>query len=89
MLSANFFFGCIRQRGSVNNNPTIMEALKSTQTLRVIKSICINDITGNVRGRKRKSLEFEDLLDLQPLHKRRRLKYDMGNYDIHRYGQLN
>ena len=64
------FFGCVRQRGGVNTNPTIVEAMKSTQTLRVINSIKIDGVLrGNCRGRKRYSL---DEMDLQPLPKRRR-----------------
>ena len=33
------FFGRIRQFGRVNDNPTVAEMVKSTQTLRVINSI--------------------------------------------------
>lgn len=65
------FFGCIRQHGRVNNNPTIYEALKSTQTLRVINSIRVDSITGNCRGSKR-PVSFDDL-DIRPLPKRRRV----------------
>lgn len=64
------FFGLIRQHGRVNNNPTIYEAMKSTQTLRVIKSVAIDDICGNCRGRKR-AISFSDLDD-SPLPKKKR-----------------
>ena len=64
------FFGCVRQHGSANTNPTIMVAMKSSQTLRVINSIKIDGVLrGNCRGRKRFSL---DDMDLDPLPKRRR-----------------
>ena len=47
------FFGCVRQHGSANINPTIMEAMKSSQTLRVINSIklmvSLEEIVGEER----------------------------------------
>ena len=54
------FFGCIRQSGRVNDNPSVAEAIKSTQTFRVINAIRFSDIRGNCRGTKTKSLEVED-----------------------------
>lgn len=54
------FFGCVRQHGGVNNNPTVAEAMKSTQTLRVISSLRADrTIRGNCRGRATK-FSFED-----------------------------
>ena len=64
------FFGLIRQHGRVNNNPTIYETMKSTQTLRVIRSIAIDDVIGNCRGRKR-AISFDDLDD-SPMPKKKR-----------------
>lgn len=67
------FFGCIRQHGRVNDNPTVQEALKSVQTLRVVNSIRFSNITGNCRGTNRKkAIELEDC-DVK-LPKRRRRK---------------
>lgn len=68
------FFGCIRQHGGVNNNPTIMEAMKSTQSLRVINLVKMDGcIRGNCRGRaKRKLFSYDDIDVDQPLPKRRR-----------------
>ena len=40
------FFGCQRQKGRANENPTASEFLKNSQSLRVIYSICIQHITG-------------------------------------------
>ena len=34
------FFGLQRQRGSVHENPNVVEFSKNTQALRVIKSVC-------------------------------------------------
>ena len=64
------FFGCIRQRGRVNNNPTVRETLKSAQTFRVISTIRFNQVVGgNCRGgAKGKALELEDI-DMEPLKK--------------------
>lgn len=64
-------FGRLRQQGRANQNPTVAEALKSTQTLRVIDSVWIDDITGNCRGRRKKK-KFAEAEDSQPLPKRRR-----------------
>ena len=47
-----------------NENPRVAELLKNTQSIRVINSIRVKDITGNCRGCKRKSYE--------PLKKQRR-----------------
>ena len=67
------FFGCIRQSGRVNDNPTVAEALKSTQTLRVVNAIRFSAITGNCRGTgKRKAVELEDIDKKLPKRKRRK-----------------
>lgn len=68
------FFGCVRQRGGVNDNPTIHEAMQSTQTLRVINLIKMDAcVRGNCRGRsKRKRFAFEEADIHQPLPKRRK-----------------
>ena len=44
------FFGRVRQFGRVNENPTVAEMLKSTQALRVINDIHLDDVIGNCRG---------------------------------------
>lgn len=57
------FFGRLRQRGRTHQDPTMAEALKNVQTLRVVDTVWVNDLTGsNCRGRKRKRkfLEAED-----------------------------
>ena len=46
------FFGCQRQRGRVNENPTVQEFCKNTQALSVVNSVC-RDVRGNCRGNKR------------------------------------
>ena len=47
------FFGCQRQRGRVNENPTVTEFCKNTQKLRVINSVCLDSVKGNCRGEKK------------------------------------
>ena len=64
-------FGQLSQQGRASQNPTVAEALKSTQTLRVIDSVWIDDITGNCRGRRKKR-KFAEAEDGQPLPKRQR-----------------
>lgn len=63
-------FGLLRQRGSTNENPTVYEALKSTQALRVINGISVDDITGNCRGQRKRFLQPENINS--PLPKRKR-----------------
>lgn len=66
------FFGRVRQFGRVDENPTVAEMLKSTQALKVINSIHLDDIVGNCRGQKRKKgIEVEDI-EFKPLRKRLR-----------------
>ena len=66
------FFGRQRQRGRTNENPTVAEFLKNTQSLRVVDSIWIEDIVGNCRGSKRKAYDLEYVDLNKPLQKRRR-----------------
>lgn len=66
------FFGRVRQFGRVNDNPTVSEMVKSTQALRVINGIHLDDIIGNCRGTKRKGMEVEDIQHAEPLRKRKR-----------------
>lgn len=66
------FFGIQRQRGRTNENPNVTEFYKNTQSLRVIDTIWIKDITGNCRGCKRKSYDLESADLNKPLRKRRR-----------------
>ena len=61
-------FRRLRQQGRANQNPTVAEALNSTQTLRVIDSVWIDDITGSCRGRRKKK-KLAEAEDSQPLPK--------------------
>ena len=63
------FFGCQRQRGHTNENPSCADFLKNTQALRVINSVVGHVPRGNCRGRKNDcTIEEENT----PLPKRRR-----------------
>ena len=68
------FFGCQQQTGRVNENPTASEFIKNTQSLRVIDSIYVADITGrgNCRGSKRKAHDLESANLDKPIRKRKR-----------------
>lgn len=66
------FFGCQCQCGRTNENPTVHQFLKNTQSIRVINSIHVGEITGNCRGCKRKSYDLESVDLNQPLKKRHR-----------------
>lgn len=45
------FFGCQRQRGKTNDNPTVAEVFKNTDALRVIGDINVKSFAGNCRGK--------------------------------------
>ena len=60
-------FGQQRQRGRVNDNPSVTEFLNNTQALRVISNTCSN-IRGNCRG----GSEVKDFVQSGPLPKRAR-----------------
>lgn len=63
------FFGCQRQRGRTNENPSCADFLKNTQALRVVNSVAGHVPRGNCRGRKNVSTIEEENT---PLPKRRR-----------------
>ena len=63
------FFGNQRQRGAVNENPTVKEFCQNTQALRVINTVC-KDVRGNCRGSKR-ARETDNLQENTPLKKRK------------------
>ena len=64
------YFGRQRQRGGVNENPTIAEVIKNAQALRVINSIDVDTGAGNTRGTNRKRLHVGKE-NSEPLLKRR------------------
>lgn len=66
------FFGCQRQRGGTDENPTVAEFCKNTQALRVIGNVCRPSVRGNCRGTK-SSMPIADAERNKPLPKRRRL----------------
>ena len=66
------FFGNQRQRGRVNENPTVRDFCKNTQAIRVIGSICRNAVKGNCRGSNKKTALGLTPEDSEPLSKRRR-----------------
>ena len=45
-------FGCQRQRGGANDNPTVQQFYSNSQALRTISGIC-HDVRGNCHGLKR------------------------------------
>ena len=67
------YFGIQHQAGKSNENPTVSQFVKNTDTIRVIRAIWIDDITGNCRGHNsKKHLDFEAAK--KPLQKRKRRK---------------
>ena len=75
-LSANLsqdplenFFGCQRQRGGTNDNPTAQEYHSNTQALRVVNSFCRDPIRGNCRGNATRQTIFTES-DMEPIPRR-------------------
>ena len=67
------FFGCQRQRGAVNENPTVKQFCENTQALKVVGSFCRNAVKGNCRGsNKEKVFPIIREEECGPLPKRRR-----------------
>jgi len=64
------FFGCQRQRGGTNENPTVQEFCRNTQALRVVNSLCGNIKKGNCQGHKDKA-HVDVSEENKPLPKRR------------------
>ena len=64
------FFGLQRQRGRVNENPSVSEFLRNTQALRVIQNTCSN-VRGNCWGSS-ESDGHDKSIDDTPLPKRQR-----------------
>jgi hypothetical protein len=61
------FFGQQRQRGRVNENPTVNDFIKNSQALRVVHGICSN-VRGNCHAGNSKDLCTDDA---GPLPKRK------------------
>jgi hypothetical protein len=68
------FFGKQQQRGRVKENPTVNQALKNNQALRVISSINLDVVLGNTRGTRSTSVMLLDKENQECLPKRRRLQ---------------
>ena len=69
------FFGCQRQRGGRNENPTVAEFYKNTQALRVINSFCVGPVKGNCRNQTTEQGRKTDCdKENTPLPKRRKIK---------------
>lgn len=66
------FSGMQRQSQKANENPTVAEFIKNTETFRIISSIWVDSITGNCRGRRSKEIDL--VAAKQPLRKRQRRK---------------
>ena len=72
------FFGCQRQRGCVNENPTVTEFCKNTQKLRVINSVCLDSVKGNCWGKKgTEPIDMEK--ENRPLPRRKYTKSNKSN----------
>ena len=70
------YFGIQCQAGKSNENSTVSQFVKNTDTIRVIRAIWIDDITGNCRGHNiKKHIDFEAAK--MPLQKRKRSPFEI------------
>ena len=69
------FFGQVRQKGRVNENPSVSEVLKSTQAIRVVNNDCAA-VKGNCRGRTKKNTRGNEFLEIDNAQlKKRKTKH--------------
>lgn len=69
------YFGKQRARGGRNENPTVQQALHNAAALRVQKSMALNPIRGNCRGKRLAYSDEVKMTDPEintPLPKRKR-----------------
>ena len=55
------FLDAYIKKGRINENPTMAEFLKITQSITIISSILLKDITGNYHEGKRKTYDLESI----------------------------
>ena len=68
------FFGQQRQRGRINENPTVNDFIKGTQVLRVLNGLC-KDVKVKSRASSSKHKKDEPASLSQPLPKRRKFSH--------------
>ena len=66
------FFGQVRQKGRVNENPSVSKFLKTTQALRVVSTGCAT-VRSNCRGSHERKTKPQDdpQIENTPLKKRK------------------
>ena len=69
-LAKTLWKGKLHQKGSINDNATVAEAIKSTETIRIVDGIWLDNITGYCRGEK---TEFQHDMPNQPFCKGRKV----------------
>ena len=75
------YFRRQRQRGGVNENPTVKEVLSNNQVLRIVNSIKIDTVKGNTRG----SNQTEDIpfISDTSMPKRRKVEIHSNEEEAH------
>ena len=66
------FFGCQRQMGGTNDNPTVQEYYQNTESLCVINSFCRGSVRGNCRCTSTSMETTVSESDIAPLPKRQK-----------------
>ena len=65
------YFGMQRQAGATNDNPTVLQFTKNSDTLRLVGNMWFDDVQGNCRKSTSVKQSIEDTKHL-PLRKRKR-----------------
>ena len=68
------FFGCQRQRGRVNENPSVADFIQNTQALRVANVFARDTVKGNCRGSRKRCRSQKTFDSDEPLPKRKRAR---------------
>ena len=68
------YFGKQRSRGRYCDNPSVQQFFSNSDILRVVNELSLDPFRSNVRGRKRRPLEIEDINAPLPKRSQRRTR---------------
>ena len=66
------YFGQLRARGGRCENPTVKTSIDSLQSLRIQRSLALQPVRGNSHRKRRLFPDAEEVIDSEPLQKRKR-----------------
>ena len=69
------YFGQLRARGGRCDNPIVRASIDSAQSLRVQRSLALQPVRGNSRSKRRLLPDAKEVIDSQPLPKRKKVTH--------------